>query len=116
MFNRKAKKIKELKEALDVYEQVAYDAAKDNESKDKEIVKLMDDYRKLSLQLSELKKEKEKNENTISELRNKLNKNRLISVSLKKENSVLKAQIEHTKQVNRDRQKRFREAHKKLDK
>lgn len=116
MFNRKAKKITELTEALDVYTQVAYDVSKDLESREKEIVKLMDDYRKLSLQFSELKKEKEKSENTISELRNKLNKNRLISISLKKENSELKAQIEHTKQVNRDRQKRFREAHRKLDK
>lgn len=47
-----------------------------------------------------------------ADLKSKLEANRAINATLKSNNNVLTKKVEHTKKVNRERQRRFREAHK----
>lgn len=88
MFYRKAKRIKELEKSLDLYTKTLYDADKVIEES-KKTIKILTD----------------KNIDLTS-----------IILTLRDENTRLKDQINHIREVNRNRQKRFRQRHRKQNK
>lgn len=88
MFYRKAKRIKELEKSLDLYTRTLYDADKVIEESKKTIKMLTD-----------------KNIDLTSTV-----------LTLRDENTRLKDQINHIREVNRNRQKRFRQTHRKQNK
>lgn len=108
MFGKKAKRIKELETRVAELERLSADTLtlQDNYQKTLKTVEALKALR--AEDISHIKALSLENEN----LKSKLNANRVINKALQKKNGELTNAVEHTKKVNRDRQRRFREAHK----
>lgn len=108
MFGKKTKRIKELEKRVAELESLSKDA-----------LTLQADYQKAQKTIETLKGLRAEDVSRLKtltveneSLTAKLNASRVINKALQKKNGELNSAVEHTKQVNRDRQRRFREAHK----
>lgn len=112
MFNRKAKKIKELQKTVELLTATIKDANNVIEEKDTSISKLRQNIVQLIGEKALVEESLAKVESENKLLANRLQTNKLINRSLQKANSELKTKDEHIKELNRNRQRKFREAHK----
>lgn len=112
MFNKKAKKIKELQKTIELLTATIKDANNTIDERDSSISTLRQNIIQLTGEKALIEEALAKMEEENKDLINKLNTNKVINKTLKKTNSELRNKVEHTKEVNRNRQKRFREAHK----
>lgn len=112
MFNRKAKKIKELQKTVELLTATIKEANNVIEERDASISKLRQNIIQLTGEKALVEEALAKVETENKLLTNRLQTNKLINRSLQKANSELKTKDEHIKELNRNRQRKFREAHK----
>lgn len=112
MFNRKAKKIKELQKTVELLTATIKEANNTIEERDVTISKLRQNIIQLTGEKAVVEETLAKAETENKLLINRLQTNKLINRSLQKANSELKTKDEHIKELNRNRQRKFREAHK----
>ena len=108
MFGKKTKRIKELEARVAELENLSKDTLNLQQAYQKS-QKTVEALKALRTEdIARIKALTEENES----FKSKLLANRCINKALQKKNGELTDKVEHTKKVNRDRQRRFREAHK----
>lgn len=112
MFGKKKKQIKELQKANEMLQAALKKAEAEITEKDLSISRLRQNVIHLTgeKEAADMKLDKMKAEN--KELTNRLQTNKLINGSLQRSVTELRDKVEHNKELNRKRQRKFRETHK----
>lgn len=119
MFNRKKKKIEQLTATIELMRDTLLNLTGEIEERERELEYKESIINEQQLTNDQLNASLDVSRHKIKELESKLVANKSINNVLKKtnqnlskKNKSLMSEIEHTRNVNRERQRRFREAHK----